>query len=643
MGCFAHLRLPRLAHHRAHLVHLFCVALLWQPVSAAVDIAQLGLEPMSLEQLSNVVITSVSRREEALGSAAASVYVITGEDIRRSGANTLPEALRLAPNLQVARADANQYAISARGFNNTLANRLLVLIDGRIVYSPLFSGVFWEVQDVMLEDVLRIEVISGPGGTLWGANAVSGVINVITRPAADTQGFLVAAGAGNRQRAAAATRYGGTLGADGHYRVYAKYLNHDNTRQANGTPIVDQSARHQVGFRADWGGAHRNFTVQGDAYRGDIEQVAGGSRDLGGANLLVRWNELRDDGSSVQAHAYYDRVERDQPGSIRGQLDILHAEFQHGLNLAKSHRLLWGAGYRYAHDHIDNVTPALAFIPATRGLKWYNAFVQDEWRLLPHVILTLGVKAEHNDYSGLEWLPNARLAWQLSPERLLWSAISRVARAPSRIDRELFAPAAAPFALAGGPQFRSEVSNVLEIGYRAQETRALSYSVTAFRHEHQRLRSFELQPGGGVFQNRMEGSTSGVEGWGTYRVTPSWRVDAGWVEMRQSLRAEPGSTSTVTAAGLGNDPHRWVTLRSALDLTPRHELDVMARYVGQLPNPQVPAYTAVDVRLGWKVSSELQLSLLLQNLFDRSHPEWGAAANRAEYQRGFFFKVLWHP
>jgi iron complex outermembrane receptor protein len=270
--------------------------------------------------------------------------------------------------------------------------------------------------------------------------------------------------------------------------------------------------------------------------------------------------------------------------------------------------------------------------------------VQDEWRLRPDLALTLGVKAEHNDYTGLEWLPNARLAWQISTERLVWGALSRVARAPSRIDRELFAPAAGPpFLLAGGPQFRSEVSNVLEIGYRAQETRALSYSITAFRHEHQRLRSFDLLPGGGVFQNRMEGATTGVEAWASYRVLPNWKLDAGWVEQRQSLRAEPGSTSTVAGAGLGNDPHRWITLRSAFDLTPRHEIDVMARYVSELPNPQVPGYTAVDARFGWKATKEVELSLLLQNLFDRSHPEWGPAPTRAEYGRGIFFKVLWRP
>jgi iron complex outermembrane receptor protein len=627
----------RVEQRLVHVALVLCSSFVAAPLHAANDLAEL-----SLEQLSNIVVTSVSRREEPLGAAAASVYVITGEDIRRSGATTLPEALRLAPNLQVARADANQYAISARGFNNTLANRLLVLIDGRIVYSPLFSGVFWEVQDVVLEDVLRIEVISGPGGTLWGANAVSGVINVITRPAADTQGLLVAAGAGNRQRGGT-TRYGGTFGTDGHYRVYGKYFDEDATRRADRVPLVDDGSRGQAGFRADWGTARRGFTVQGDAYRTDIAQPVGGSRNLGGANLLARWSESRENGSNVQAQAYYDRVERDQPGSIREELDILNAEFQHGFDATKANRVLWGAGYRYARDSIENLSPGLAFIPASRNLSWYNAFAQDEWRLRADLALTLGVKVEHNDYSGYEWLPNARLAWRVTPERLLWSAVSRVARAPSRIDRELFVPARPPFALAGGPDFKSEVSNVLEIGYRAQESRALSYSVTAFRHEHQRLRSIELRPGGSVLENRMEGSTTGVEAWGTYRATAWWRLDAGWVELRQALRPGPGSTSTATAAGLGNDPNRWITLRSAFDVTPRHEIDILARYVSELPNPQVPAYTAVDARFGWTVSKELQLSLLLQNLFDRSHPEWGAAANRAEFGRGVFLKVLWRP
>lgn len=600
-------------------------------------LAASNLADLSLEQLGSIVVTSVSRREERLGSAAASVYVISAEDIRRSGATSIPEALRLAPNLFVGRADANQYAISARGFSNVLANRLLVLIDGRIVYSPLFSGVFWEAQDVMLEDVERIEVISGPGATLWGANAVNGVINVITRNARDTQGALLTAGGGNRERGGGA-RYGGAIGG-GHFRVYGKHFDRNATERANRTSVVDSSARGQAGFRADWGDAARAVTVQGDVYRGDIEQLAGGSRDIAGANVLARWSEQRADGSTRWVQAYYDRVERDQRGSIREVLDIFDVEFQHGFSPAKGHQLLWGAGYRHAHDQIDNINPAaLAFIPATRNLQWYNVFAQDEWRLRPDLALTLGVKAEHNDYTGLEWLPSARLAYTISQSRLLWSAASRAVRAPSRIDTELFTPA-----LAGGLNFRSEVSNVLELGYRAQESAAFSYSITAFYHDHARLRSLEARPGGAVFENRIEGSTKGIEAWSTWRVAAPWRLDAGWVELRQNLRPEAGSVSTPVAAGHGNDPRRWVTLRSALELTPRHELDLSARYVGALPNPVVPSYTTVDVRLGWHVSRELELSLLLQDLFDTSHAEWGSAATRMELRRAAFLKLLWRP
>lgn len=612
-----------------------------QPAIAA-NVAASDVANLSLEQLGNIIVTSVSRREERLASAAASIYVISADDIRRSGATSIPEALRLAPNLLVARADTNQYAISARGFTNVLANRLLVLIDGRIVYSPLFSGVFWEVQDVMLEDVERIEVISGPGATLWGGNAVNGVINVITRNARDTQGVLAAAGTGNREQGGA-VRYGGKVG-DGHYRVYGKHFDRQGTQRANGTPVLDASARSQTGFRADWGRNGRALTVQGDAYRSDIEQTVGGSRDLAGMNLLARLSETRADGSSVRMQGYYDRVERDQPGSIRETLDIVDLEFQHGFVPIPNHQVLWGAGFRYMNDQIENINPAaLGFLPPGRDLKTYQAFVQDEWRLRADLTLTIGIKAEHNDYSGLEWLPSARVAWALSPDHVVWSAVSRAVRAPSRIDRELFAPANPPFFLAGGPSFESEISNVFELGYRAQASPALSYSVTGFYHDHQHLRSFEPRAGGAVFENRVAGSTRGVEAWGTWRPVSAVRLDAGWVELRQRLSADPGSLATPVGSGHGNDPRRWFMLRSAIDITPRHEFDIMARYVGELPNPIVPSYTSVNARFGWHVSRELELSLVLQDIFERSHPEWGALVSRAEIRRGAFFKVLWRP
>lgn len=601
------------------------------------------LANLSLEQLSNIVVTSVSRREQMLGSAAASVYVIRAEDIRRSGATTLPEALRLAPNLQIARTDANQYAISSRGFNNPIADRLLVLVDGRTVYSPLFSGVFWDVQDVMLEDVERIEVISGPGATMWGANAVSGVINVITRSARDTLGTLAAAGAGSDRRKAA-VRYGDALGETGYIRVYGKALGRENTDRMSGVPVKDASERMQAGFRSDWGNPRRGFTLQGDAYQSNIDQQIGGARHLRGANLLARWTEERADDSTLRLQAYYDRAERDQPGTLKKRLDIVDFEFQHGIMPAEQHWLLWGGGYRYGHDDLDEVNEAaLAFIPQDKDLHWYHLFAQYEWDVRPDVAVTLGLKGEHNDYTGLEWLPTARIAWALPRDRLIWGSLSRAVRAPSRFDRELHIPGTPPYTLAGGPDFRSEISNVLELGYRTQPTARSAFSITAFHQIHDGLRSFEPGSGGepGTIRNDVDGSTSGIEAWGSYRITGNWRLDGGWVELRQHLRSASRSGLAPSAALLGNDPKRWITLRSVVDITPRHEFDLMARYMGELDDPSVPAYTSFNARLGWRVIRELELSLVLRNLFDPSHGEWGAAPNRTEFPRSVFVEVVW--
>jgi iron complex outermembrane receptor protein len=600
-----------------------------------------NLADLSLEQLSNIEVTSVSRRAESLSDAAASIYVISAEDIRRSGAKTLPEALRLAPNLQVARADTNQYAITARGFNSVLANKMLVMIDGRIVYSPLFSGVFWEAQDVMLEDVLRIEVISGPGATQFGSNAVNGVINVLTRPANETQGALATASIGKRQRDAA-LRYGGELESGGHYRVYGKFSDRGGSVLTNGAPVGDASDIAQVGFRTDWSRTGNELTLQGDAYRSDIDQVPGSARKISGMNLNARWNRALSDTSGMRLQVYFDRTERDQPGTIRETLDTLHGDFQHRSTPREGHLLLWGADIRRSWDTIENVNPAaLGFRPASRNLTWASAFVQDAISLLEHLVLTLGIKAERNDYTGTELLPSARLAWKAAPNHLLWSALSRAVRAPSRVDREFFIPANPPFLLAGGPNFRSEVVNVFEVGYRAQYSTRLSYSVSAYRQSYDKLRTTELQPGGAVFANNITGHVDGVEAWGNLRMSDTWRLSAGQVFQSKKLGLKPGSTDTAGLAALGTDPEHWTTLRTSHDFGSGHELDVMARHIGQLANGPVPAYTAVDVRWGWMARKDLELSLTGQNLFDRRHVEWGSAVNRAEMERGFYLKAAW--
>jgi iron complex outermembrane recepter protein len=597
------------------------------------------LADLDLEQLANIEVTSVSRRAERLADAPASIYVITNDDIRRSGVTSLPEALRLAPNLQVAQVNASSYAISARGFNNSIGNKLLVLIDGRTVYTPLFSGVFWDAQDVMLEDIDRIEVISGPGGTLWGANAVNGVINVITRRADSTQGGLIAAGVGN-VKDGGSVRYGGKFGADGHYRVYGKYFDRDNTERADGAAVADAWHKGQAGFRADWSsGASRGFTVQGDFYDGKEEQAPTGKVNISGGNLVARWNERLAGGSDLRVQFYYDRTKRDQ--AFFGEtLDILDVELQQALPATGAHRFLWGGGYRAAKDSIRN-SAGFAFLPADKDLAWANVFIQDEIRLRDGLELTLGLKLESNDYTGWEYLPSVRLAWKPAPNRLVWGALSRAVRAPARLDRDLFITAGG-LSLAGGPNFESEIANVAEIGFRGQASSTLSYSATVFYHDLDDLRSVEPVPGGGfVIANGVEGTTKGIEAWSAWQATKSWRLSAGGMYLDKDLKSKPGSLDPTGPGMQGNDPEYQWQLRSGLNVTQSLDFDVMVRNVGSLPDPVVPAYVAVDVWLGWRASRGVEFSLTLQNLFDDPHPEFGPAATRSVFGRSAFLKLLW--
>jgi iron complex outermembrane receptor protein len=587
-----------------------------------------SLADLSLEELSRITVTSVSRREESLAQAAASVYVITAEDIRRSGRTSLPEVLRLAPNLDVARADASQYAISARGFNGTLANKLLVLIDGRTVYTPLFSGTFWEAMDVMLEDVDRIEVISGPGSTLWGANAVNGVINVITRRASESQGTLASLQSGSSQDDAAA-RHGGAI-AGGHYRVYGKTTRREHSAFGNGTPIRDNAEQVQSGFRADWGSAANGFTLQGDAYEGQVFQQG---REYAGLNLLGRWNRPLD-GGGLEVQAYYNRANRHHFGVFKEELDTLDLEAQHALAPRGVHRLMWGFGARRHEDRVQN-SPAIVFTPASKTLSRNHVLVQDEIALRADLDLTLGAKLEYNNYTGNELLPTARLAWRPGQGRLLWSALTRAVRAPARIDRELFGPLSVR-PLLGGPDFRSEVVKVAEVGWRAQATPRLSYSVTAFFNDYENLRTTTTGASGTVVTNDRQGTAYGFEGWATWQVADRARLSAGFVNQRIDLETRAGS---VTSAAEGNDPEYWAKLRASFDLATDWELDAFLRHSAARPNPEVPNYTALDLRVGWRAARDVELSLAVQNLFDRRHPEWGPAANRAEFERGAFLKL----
>ena len=642
------------SRRRALSVACALAAFFFVPTHAA-ELQVASFADLSLEQLANIEVTSVSRRSERLSDAPASIYVITNDDIRRSGVRSLPEALRLAPNLQVARTNASQYAISSRGFNNSIGNKLLVLIDGRTVYTPLFSGVFWDMQDVMLEDVERIEVISGPGATLWGANAVNGVINVITRRARDSQGMLVTAGVGNRDDSAG-FRYGGAFGETGHYRVYGKSQDLQNTRNAAGVSFPDGWQRGQVGFRADWGQDSRNFTVQGDAYSGKSEtRPTFGPINVSGTNLLARWNEKFSSGSDLRLQVYFDRSEREDRSGFQGNVDKYDIEFQHGIPLG-AHKVMWGGGYRHARDDVPSTLPASPlialvnrFVPPARTLTWENIFVQDEIRLNEKLDFTVGLKLENNDYTGWEKLPSARLAWKPESNQLLWGAVSRAVRAPARLDRDFnlvavgtLVPANFPPIIAGGPYFESEVATVFEIGYRAQPSDVLSYSVTAFRHNYKKLRSGMPPPA--FIENKMSGIENGMEAWATWQAARAWRLSGGFSTLRQHLGIDPGSRDPTGPIALGNDPdHQWM-LRSSYNFTEHSEFDVMVRRVGSLPvqapGRPVQAYTAVDARLGWRPSRNTEVSLTLENLFDSEHAEF-TTANL--YGRSVFLKLLWRP
>jgi iron complex outermembrane recepter protein len=601
------------------------------------DIAEL-----SLEQLSDIVITSVSRQEERLGNAAASIYIITGNEIRRSGVRSLPEALRLAPNLQVARVDARNYAITARGFNSLQSNKLLVLIDGRNVYTPLYSGVAWDTQDVLIEDVERIEVISGPGATIWGANAVNGVINVITRSAKDTQGGLLAVSGGRDDREGNA-RYGGVLPNGGHWRAYARLVEADDAARGVGQAATGFT-RRQAGFRADWDRPRGGMMLAGDVYDADLAQAGGGATAISGANLVARYTRLLADDSNLRLQAVLDHTERAQPGSMSERLDTIELEAQHSLRMGM-HGVTWGASYRRSDDRIDNGRNQ-GYLPNDRTMHWASLFVQDEIALRDDLRLTAGARVEHNHYTGVEYLPSVRLGWTRGSQ-LVWGSLARTVRAPSRVDRDFYSPlrtvtvnGVPRYVFGGGPQFESETAQVAELGYRITPSVRWSYSATAFFARYDRLRTQEPNPQGGPysglteFRNMAYGNTRGIEMWARWQPTDTWRMSGGLVVQDVETALRPGSRDPSGGAGVATaDPSHYWQLRSSHDLPGNMQVDWTLRKVGALPRPAVPSYHELDVQWLWKATRNLDVALVGQNLLHKSHPEFGAAPNRSVFER----------
>ncbi len=617
-----------------------------EPNDSLLSLAE--LKGKTIDELINIDVTTVSRQPEKWFNVASAVQVITQEEIRRSGASSLPEALRLASNLQLAQVNSSSWAISARGFNNGLANKLLVLMDGRTLYTPLFAGVFWDVQDTMMEDIERIEVISGPGGTLWGANAVNGVINIITKTARDTQGTMLIGGGGTLLRDFGGVRYGDKIGENVYFRLYGKYFDRNSTVFPNGNDATNDWRMGQGGFRLDWFPKNEDIiTFQGDFYSGTIEQPSPGPTGLDGQNVLARWTHPIGENSDLTAQLYWDRTFRRISGSFVEELNTYDLDFQHRFSLGEHQNVIWGAAYRLMPDHIGNANPnGFSFLPPDRNLQVFSGFLQDEFVLLPdHLQLTLGTKLEHNDYSGIEVQPSARIAWMPDKRQTIWAAISRAVRSPSRIDSDLFAPSSAlPGGLAGGPNFGSESVIAYELGYRVRPLDQLALSVAGFYNDYTDIRSLGTNAASNnafVFGNDNRAETWGFELSGNYSITDWWHLRAGYTFLQKHVSIKPGGSDINRGRAEGNDPENQIVGQSMIDLPYHLEFDCNFRYVDDLASPAVPSYFTFDLRLAWHPIRNLELSIVGQNLWDEQHPEFGPALTRQEIPRSVYGKVMW--
>lgn len=639
------------------------------------------LTEVSLEDLMNIQVTSVAKKEQKLAKTGAAVYVITQEDIHRSGATNIPDLLRMAPGVNVAQINANSWAISVRGFNGPFADKVLVLIDGRSVFSPDTSGVFWDQQDVPLEDIERIEIIRGPGGTVWGANAMNGVIDIITKSAKATQGGLVSADLGSTENAHGLLQYGGKIGQTGAYRAFGRYLNNGSSVFGNGTAAADGWHMSHGGFRSDWDLSSRDsMTVQGDLFKANegetlttlFSNALPNPRTLNdrvegaGGNVLGRWNRTLSNGSDFSVQAYYDRYDRSYIGT-RDILGTTALDFEHHLTLGSRQDVVWGAGYRFTDDHFTRGYAA-SLLPLHPTDSLFSTFVQDEIRLTNSLWLTMGSKFEHNAYTGFEYEPSAQLVWAPTNRQTFWASAARAIRQPARKDTDVqldYATQTLPnggFALlqvTGNPNLKAEQMRDFEAGYRAQVNPRLSLDATVFLslyrnllEEAPRVPRFATDPGPPhvviplVFVNTGRLRSFGTEFFVNWNVSNRWKLSPGFSLIRMKLASDaPGNVAqTVTVAD--NTPEHQLQVRSSLDLTRRLEWDASVRYAGALRDAgfgPTPGYARVDTRLGWKVGEFIEISIAGQNLLTPRHvefPDFYPVQHR-QVERSIFGKVTW--
>jgi iron complex outermembrane receptor protein len=661
-------------------IFTYLLAVLFLSPAAAAQSSGPDLSEISLDTLSNTEITSVSRKPEKLSDAAAAIFVITQEDIRRSGLTSIPELLRMVPGLDVAQMDANKWAITARGFNERFADKTLVLIDGRTVYTPLSSGVNWDTQDTMLEDIERIEVIRGPGATLWGANAVNGVINIITKKAGDTQGTLVEGRGGSQEGGEAAVRYGGSLAGHGSYRIFTKYIGQTPFFDAQGNDAADDWQLLHGGFRSDWGISKRDtLTVQGDLYKGNEGQTVVGLLSLSppvngtfndrtnvsGGNLLGRWNRVSSERFDTSVQAYFEVADRSQGGVLGEFRHTIDIELVQHFAQGPHHDFVWGADYRFASDRTVG-SLNISFNPASRSTNLYGAFVQDEITLIPDKLhVTAGAKLEHNYYSGFAIQPNIRALWTVRPQFAIWAAISRAAENSSRFDADIRTNNDAFLDSNGVLNVQSNFGthhlpseNVLafELGQRGQISRWLTFDIDAFynrysnRHTHEpEAPFFEDDPAPfhlilpAVTFSRISGETHGLEVDARLRPASFWKLVFGYTLFEIHLHAKDSLDFETAPESEGSSPRHEFQVRSELNLPHRFEFDVATYYAGKLVGPQIPSYTRVDTRLGWHPRDFLELSAGAQNLLTPRHFEFGSGdlVQATQVGRSVYGKAVW--
>lgn len=641
-----------------YCAYFFCYGLALSAVllAAKVNADETEVDPLSIDDLMQVEVSSVARKSQQLAHTAAAAFIISHEDIRRSGATSIPEALRLAPGVEVAQISASRWAISIRGFNGQYANKLLVLMDGRTVYTPLFSGVFWDQQDTLMDDIERIEVIRGPGAVMWGSNAVNGVINIITKKAKDTQGNLFVAGGGNQEQGFASFRHGGQVNSDINYRVYAKAFERAAYVTGSGERAYDDWRSGQTGFRYD----HRldndsRFTAQGDVYRlkkGCQSQPytleapynSTFTEDCygDGANLLSRWEVDLSDGSELRLQSYYDRVSFNSVATANVQ-DTFDIDFQHRLHPDTRHDLMWGLNYRFIHSASEN-TAVFQFDPADLAYHQGGVFVQDEITLVENTLrLTLGGKLEESHFGHTQLQPNARLLWTPNSRHSIWASLSRASRIPSQgaatadvaagITETTFATRIGPrqadvqLMVLANPDLKAETVFTSEIGYRTQWSASFSTDLTAFTSDYsdqivltpadfavRRLRPSIVIDQPLVWRNQADDITvRGIE------------LSSGWQALDWMRFSGSYSHLDFDADMKGASPRNHGSLRWQMDLTPLIQFDTTLRHVGRLSAQGVPAYTAFDARLAFRPIKTMEWSVSVQNLFAPQHVEFNDA------------------